>query len=172
MFMGGAGQYAGAAMKAAGWVPQSKALTAQIWGGTSYIELSIPFTFKVEIDPIAELINPIKQLLSLTLPSADPTTGILKAPFAVADPKTMQDKNGGWTAPAATGLEINFGKFLTFPACIITGISKQYDCLFTQEGLPTSSKIDVHLRTMYCTTLGDVDKIFLGNGVSVSAGSI
>jgi len=58
----------------------AQALTAQLWQGSNESDLLLDFEFYSENDPVNEVIKPALDLLRLTSPSIDPTTGMLKSP--------------------------------------------------------------------------------------------
>jgi hypothetical protein len=58
----------------------TQAMTAQIWQGGSFIDLSIPLIFQAEENAALDVMLPIKQLLSLTMPKDPSGGGFLTAP--------------------------------------------------------------------------------------------
>jgi hypothetical protein len=58
----------------------AQALTAQIWQGSNESDLMLDFDFYSDTDPQTDVIQPVLNLLRLTAPSIDPTTGMLKSP--------------------------------------------------------------------------------------------
>jgi hypothetical protein len=68
------------AMAAFGTKLTVQALTAQIWSGNQEAELSIELEFHTETDPVADVRNPIVNLLKLTMPSISTSFGLLQQP--------------------------------------------------------------------------------------------
>lgn len=56
------------------------ALTAQLWQGTSETDMTVELELHTENDPLADIRQPILDLLSLTTPSVDPATNMMKSP--------------------------------------------------------------------------------------------
>jgi hypothetical protein len=57
-----------------------QAMSAQLWAGNTDTELSVEVQFHTETDPVADVRTPIVNLLKLTMPSINPTTGFLTSP--------------------------------------------------------------------------------------------
>lgn len=76
---------------AMGFKTSTQALTAQLWQGISDTELGLELEFHTENDPLTDVRQPILDLISLTTPIADPTTGLLKSPGPHIDPDQSQD---------------------------------------------------------------------------------
>lgn len=58
----------------------TQAMTAQIWQGGSFIDITVPMIFQAETDAGSDVMTPIKQLLSLTMPKDPSGGGFLTAP--------------------------------------------------------------------------------------------
>lgn len=68
----------------------TQALTTQVWQGGGHIHFSIPFIFQAETDATMEVIEPLKQLFSLTLPQdIGGGGGLLTAPGPHIDATKM-----------------------------------------------------------------------------------
>lgn len=59
------------------------ALTAQLWQGSSEIQLQLAMEFHTETDPVADVQTPIMNLNRLTMPSISSSTGMLQSPGPV-----------------------------------------------------------------------------------------
>jgi hypothetical protein len=172
---GGAGAIATAVTNigtAFGYQPQLKALTAQIWQGTSALEVQVPFILRAEENAMSEVMRPIKQLMYLTLPSM--TIGgqlaILKAPFSPAavaqgvysgEANVMTRRQQGYAA-----ISLWVGRFFFLPDCVITSVSQAYDAIFDAQGTPLSAKVDVSLRSFFVITTEDIELMFPGGSGS------
>lgn len=145
------------ALALGGYTPQNKTLSAQIWQGTSYVTLNIPFIFKVERDSKAELIDPIKKLMRMALPSEDKL--MLKAPYSpFVTNETVSSILGANTQP----VQVAFGRFFFLDNCVITNISQSYDSIFDSAGMPLSAKVDVSVTSTYIIVASDIDKLIPG----------
>ena len=63
-------------MSAFGMVPQSQALTTQIWKGNSPIELHLPLTFAATTSGLIDVVSPVATLLEMCLPSTSSENSI------------------------------------------------------------------------------------------------
>ena len=61
------------------------ALTAQLWQGSSEIQLQLALEFHTESDPVADVQLPIVNLNRLVMPSISTSTGMLQSPGPVVD---------------------------------------------------------------------------------------
>jgi len=66
--------------KLGGYTLQSQVMTAQVWQGSSQTDLNVAIEFQAELDPIAEVHDPIMQLCKLVSPSVNGTGLLLTAP--------------------------------------------------------------------------------------------
>jgi hypothetical protein len=170
--VGGAkAEFATNAANAMGFQIQNKALSSNIWQGTSYLTISIPFIFKVESDVNTELLEPIQRLMRWALPT---TTDIMGMDVALAAPyrpftKLSADTSKKQTSTSSTLVEgnagspvtVQFGNFFTLPSCIITSINQTYDSMFDKDGKPVSAKLDVQVMSTTLITAEDIDSMFL-----------
>lgn len=165
VFGAAAGEAINNIMSAGGYQMQNKSLSAQIWQGTSYLELQIPFVFKVEKDPEKELTIPLKKIMKMALPKVEQNTGLLQAPYnpvlqSLQDGKGFISNVEYLTKVAKTyPVQIRFGNFFKLDNCIITNISPSYDSIFDDMGRPLSAKVDVSISSTYLITYEDVDNI-------------
>jgi hypothetical protein len=154
---------------AAGYRIQNKILASNIWEGTSYLTINIPFFFKVETNVEKELLHPIRQLMKWALPSGGDRV-LLEAPYKPFESITVDSINaatgGKFTTtvkqtPAADPVEVQFGNFFHLKSCVITSISQTYDSIFNKDGKPLSAKIDVTVQSTTIITQEDVAGLFL-----------
>jgi hypothetical protein len=155
-------------MSASGYRPINKSLSSNIWQGTSYVTLNIPFFFKVENNAEEELLKPIRTLLEWSLPSE--TNGMMKAPYSPLvqvlkqDYTSITDFMGIDThtvkSVANSPITVKFGKFFTLEECVITNISQTYDSIFNSAGCPLSAKIDLSVTSCTVITTTDLGKMY------------
>lgn len=67
----------------------TQALTTQVWQGGGHIQFTLPLIFQAETDAALEVMEPIKQLFSLTLPKDESGGGLLSAPGPHLDAKRL-----------------------------------------------------------------------------------
>jgi len=89
----------------------TQAMTAQVWQGGSFIDLSIPLVFQTENSAANDVMLPIKQLLSLTMPKDPGGGGFLTAPGPRIDINKLGSNGidlvksaGGAISDAVTGI--------------------------------------------------------------------
>lgn len=85
----------------------TQAMTAQIWQGGSFINFQIPFIFQAETSAEVDVMQPIKKLLRLTMPSDPSGGGILEAPGPHFDIRKLAE-HGGEQATQALNQTIGY----------------------------------------------------------------
>jgi hypothetical protein len=81
----------------------SQALTTQVWQGGGHIQFTLPLVFQAENDAAADVMEPIKQLFSLTLPKDESGGGLLSAPGPHLDAKKLLSNGGAALFDQAKG---------------------------------------------------------------------
>jgi hypothetical protein len=66
-----------------------QSLTAQLWTGSTTGDLNINLEFHTETDPVADVRNPIVNLMKLITPSVSTATGMMQSPGPQLDFKTL-----------------------------------------------------------------------------------
>lgn len=67
----------------------AQVMTFQVWQGSSGdLDMNITFDFQTWSDPVADVLNPVKKLLSMSLPGID-QNGFLQSPGPRLDPKAL-----------------------------------------------------------------------------------
>lgn len=61
---------AGLGLRMMGAATSTQAMTMQVWQGSAPMEFSIPMTFVLNTDAETDILTPLRQLMSLTLPSS------------------------------------------------------------------------------------------------------
>lgn len=83
---------AGKSMKMLGLQLTTKALTAQVWQGSTEISFSLPLVFQVESDSEADIQKPLRDLYSLVLPEEKESGGLLEAPGPRVDLERLKQQ--------------------------------------------------------------------------------
>lgn len=153
------------ASKAMGFQPQSKVMSAQIWQGTSSLDITIPFILKAEKSAGQEVMEPIRRLMRLALPTTFGigAASVLQAPFNPAEVARRIVANGGKGGARTAGnaaIQVQVGRFFYMPDCIIKSISQSYDSIFDEFGMPLSAKVDVSVSSFFIITAEDIDTMF------------
>lgn len=90
----------------------TQAMTAQVWQGGSFIDLSIPLVFQAETDAGRDVMFPIKQLLSLTMPKDPSGGGFLTAPGPRIDINKLASNGLEGVTKAFTDVKDSLGKVI------------------------------------------------------------
>lgn len=83
----------------------TQALTAQVWQGSSPLEMSLELHFHVEDDPVTDVIEPVLNLQRLVVPHVEPGGGFFHSPGPSLDPEKLKEilKSGINAAVTAVG---------------------------------------------------------------------
>ena len=81
----------------------TQAMTAQIWQGGSFIDLSVPMVFQAETGAGQDVMTPIKNLLKLTMPQDPSGGGFLTAPGPRLDITKLPGNTVNSVGAALTG---------------------------------------------------------------------
>lgn len=94
---GAIGEASGKALKMLGLQLTTKALTAQVWQGSTEVSFSLPLIFQVENNPRQDVQGPLQDLYSLTLPRESTPGGLLEAPGPKVDLERLSKSMSGVT---------------------------------------------------------------------------
>jgi hypothetical protein len=147
----------------------NKFLSPQLWGGPSYLSLTLPFELQSWSDSRKDVLNPLVNMLSLISPGISNASGILDVPgpvplkqaFKSITAYTLKNKEG---APPPEAVELGgriytctVGTFFKMTPCIITSVSTAFDSQFDDtNGLPISAVMNVQLQSYYPVTVEDI----------------
>ncbi len=90
--------------KFAGMSLTTQALTAKVWQGGTFIEFSLPFIFQAETSPAKDVMEPIKNLMKLTMPKDKNGGGLLEAPGPRIDLDELLKRGGDSINKASSAL--------------------------------------------------------------------
>ena len=148
----------------------SQAASAQIWQGASPIDISIPLEFYAEDDARSDVVDKVRLLKKLSLPSKTPGTLGWAPPgprvFASISSFTNALKAAAGSIGALQSIDGNIsiaiGPFLRFPSVVIVSVTTQFNTMFGTDGSPMVAKSDVAFRTFLTPTAEDVDAMMGG----------
>jgi hypothetical protein len=106
--LGGKAESVGKAMRLLGMQLTTKALTAQVWQGSTEVAFSLPLIFQVESSEDDVLI-PLQKLYSLLLPTESAAGGLLEAPGPVVDLAKLKSQSIDFDTSGLTGLDLTKG---------------------------------------------------------------
>jgi hypothetical protein len=147
-------------------------LTAQVWCGSSPLKFTLPLRFVANRDSETEVINPIKQLLKMSLPEAEGSGAFLIPPGPRIESKYVnQLRDNLGISPNAMGNNIGgdeislfIGSYIQIPKIFITDVSLSFKGKLNQSGEPMESSCSIHCSTLYSPIAKDIDQ-WLGPGI-------
>lgn len=142
----------------------TQALTAQIWQGSTEISFSLPLSFQVNSDEMADLLTPLSQLYTLTLPD-ETVGGLLKAPGPSLDPSKVASAVGALTSGALNSamdsVSTNFSDLANRVSGGRVGTALA-DSSKATAGAPPSSSADGGVKTTLLSAIKNNISLTLG----------
>lgn len=135
--------------------------SAQIWSGSSPIEITLNLEFYAESDPAREVLQPIIQLSRMALPRlAGTKKGGL---FSPPGPRIFTlDIDGQDTS--GDKITIKIGKFMNFTNVIITDVSPVFSTKdMGRAGIPLKASCSITFRSMYTFTGAELEAALTGS---------
>lgn len=134
--------------------PIFKALSFQMWAGTSPIEIPLTVLFDAENSALKDVYEPIAMLQSLAMP-VEASMGILSPPGP--DVGLFSSSDSGY------GIHVKIGRMMMFLNCILVSANAIFDARLDSRGFPISGQIDLVFRTAYVYGRGDwLNSMFIG----------
>lgn len=189
---GGAGQLGRAFNLLSNTQFMNQALTQMIWLSTTPVEFNMPFLFDAISDAQKEVLDPVKKLMKLILPTQDGVTLKVPGPGIGGVIDTLGQTLGGegsvlerlgsainslgggsntiLTLPQVSAedssrrysLALQIGRNLKFDDIIVKSVNPQFESMFTRDGHPIAVQVDVTFTTSKMLVKGDIDRIFGG----------
>lgn len=140
----------------------SQSMTAQIWEGTQPIEITLELELVAESSPKNEVLEPIKKLLAMTMPSRGAAGSLLEPP----GPKykdIMIWKAFGGKGPGGINkqITIRIGTFLLFDNVVIESVNTTFYSMMHESGIPLRAVVAVTFKTFFIQLSDDLPNIFL-----------
>ncbi len=127
--------------------------SAQIWSGSTPIEITLQLEFQAEQDPKQEVIQPIISLGKMALPSLSGEGGS-KGLFSPPGPRIFNFGGGD-------NIIIQLGEFLIFESVIITNVNPVFKTRdMGVSGVPIRATCDVTFRTAFSLTGNEFENMF------------
>ena len=145
-----AGQKFGAATI---FLPVNKVLqefSHQAWQSSSPVELNLPLLFDAKSDARVDVLEPIKKLMMMALPSKRSADSLLLDPPG----PTLLDPNRG-------RISLGIGKFIYIHSVLLVDVNPTWDTRMNKAGVPISASCDVTFRTVNTPTQGDIHEFFM-----------
>lgn len=140
----------------------SQSMTAQVWEGTQPIEMTLELEFVAESDPTSEVLDPIKDLMEMTMPSKGGSGFLLEPPGPaykdVIDWKAFEAQKGGG---GAKQISVQIGTFLFFDNVVIENVNTTFHSMIHSSGIPLRATVSVTFKTFFIQLTDDIPGIFL-----------
>jgi hypothetical protein len=147
-----------AAAALAGRSAQNTIFSRRIWVNTTPLKMSVPLVFAARINPVNEVLNPVKQLQALALP------GKVSSGWLVPPGPSVYTGQGATT--------ISIGTFMIFKSVIIQKVDIKFSNRMSAApyaGIPMSAEAIVHFETYEVVASNDLDDIYNNKGTSTTA---
>lgn len=162
---------------AGGKIPNTKYLTAKVWTGSDPLKFSLPLRFVAQRSSSEEIIQPIKQLMKMSLPrnpnggawlippgpgiGQDIVQGIRGIETRAGTVGSLADRyiGRGWGSGATSGdnITLYIGSYLRIPRIYIESVTATFKGLLNKDGQPMESSCRVNCATLYAPTADDID---------------
>jgi hypothetical protein len=130
---------------------QFKQFGFQVWKGTQPVVFTINLSFYLGMANAfsgrTEVVNPMRKLINLTLPSEGGVAGSLVAP----GPSLLELFGEGANVKTRT-TSIRIGNILRFDRVVIKSVQPTFSKIPDSQGYPTSGKISMEVNTLYNAT--------------------
>lgn len=150
----------------------TQSMTMQVWQGTTDVQFQMTFELFATTDADKEVVKPIYDLLSLTLPGRTSSFG----GFLVPPGPSIDTKNSDVNVSFKSGVQANvvfkneislqIGNFVRFDSVVIESVNHVFDSHFDSRGLPLAANIDISFKTFVVPTVEDLSKILIGSSKS------
>lgn len=151
---GAIGEASGKALKMLGLQLTTKALTAQVWQGSTEVSFSLPLIFQVETDARVDVQGPLQALYSLTLPRESTPGGLLEAP----GPKVDLDK----LSKALSGLTVD---------SVMKGSASAFSKLQSSSSIPDGFNKGKDIANQALTPFSNAFIASIKDNISLSIGT-
>lgn len=152
-----------AAKTLAGRALTSQSMTAQVWEGSQPIELTLEIELIAEKDPQAEVLNKVKNLLKMVMPSKAGGT-LLKPPgpkYAdIVDWKAFEPTKGRAAGGTEGNISIDIGNFMLFDSVVIESVNTTFHSMMHSSGIPLRATVAVTFKTFFVPVAEDINTLF------------
>jgi hypothetical protein len=145
---------------AGGQTFQNRVNTFQMWQGTKPIDMSLTCEVMAFVDPISEVIDPIRELMESAAPinNGDAGSGFFKAP----GPNNWMDMSNRNM--------VMIGQLLRFDSVVFTNVRAKFDSVMHKSGAPLKADVTIDFMTSQVYSRTDINAMFLLGGGSGSSG--
>lgn len=140
----------------------NQAMTAQTWSGTAPIDMSLEIEFIAENDPASEVMQPIIELLKMTMPSKGASGFLLDPPGpsykSIVSWEAFEGTKGGGGAKGQ--ITATIGNFLKFDNVVIESVNTTFHSMMHRSGIPLRATCAVQFKTFFIQLKDDIRRIF------------
>jgi len=133
----------------------------QVWTGSSPISFSIPMLFDAVEDAEKDVVLPIKQLMSLTLPFRGDTGALNDVTGGKLDQYLLKPPGPVISNPDYGRVSMQIGNMNYYHSVLINDVNVTFDTRMTKNGAPISASVDVAVTTVNTPTQDDIEKFFM-----------
>jgi hypothetical protein len=141
----------------------SQSMTAQIWEGTQPIEITLELELVAESNPKEEILEPIKKLLAMTMPSRGAGGFLLDPPgpsyIGLIDWHAFENVKG--EGKANKQITVQIGTFLLFDNVVIESVNTTFYSMMHESGIPLRAVVAVTFKTFFIQLSDDIPDIFM-----------
>lgn len=140
----------------------SQSMTAQIWEGSQPIEITLELELVAESNPKEEVLDPIKKLFAMTMPSRGGLGGLLEPPGPKYKDIMIWKAFGGKGPGGVTKqITIRIGTFLLFDNVVIESVNTTFYSMMHESGIPLRAVVAVTFKTFFVQLSDDIPNIFI-----------
>lgn len=180
---GGAGTTAERIFGSVGASSKTRSLSAQLWEGPAYLEISLPIQINAYADTKREIIDKLVSISSFVVPGLDASTGGLIPPGPVPALQAISDLANRAGVAGEVGAAVNeqinaatnniteeqtiicqVGRFFRMTPCIVTNVVAAFNGQPEDEtSNPMAVDFNLELRSYFAVTKEDIAVWFKGN---------
>jgi hypothetical protein len=140
----------------------SQSMSAQVWMGSSPVEMSLELEFIASDSPTLQVMNPVKDLMSITMPSRGAGGFLLDPPGpSYVDIQNWQIGDGKSIGNPGRKISVKIGNFLLFDNVVIENVNTTYHSMMHSSGIPLRATCAVQFKTFFIQLKEDLPKIFM-----------
>lgn len=135
-----------------GFSSQFKQFGFQVWKNTQPVTLNLNLRFYMgktnAFSGRTEVVNPMRAIMNLNLPSEGGAAGSLITP----GPSVLDLFGGGSEASKGRTISLSVGNVIRFPKVIVRSVQPTFSSNVDTEGYPIEGKLAVEIQTLFNAT--------------------
>lgn len=140
-----------------------------VWMGSEPIQMTIPLEFVAETDAQAEVIEPIKNLLKLALPTKDKgflippgprPLGEIKVPASIPGSESISKAlKSMFNSTSGEIIRINIGNVISFGRIVVLATDVELSNIVDPDGVPMFGTVNLTFRTFDAMDKAEINDI-------------